>query len=100
MRKENSSNEALTSDLESQFSQEDLARLFNYPSIGQLFSENESRKLEDFFSKLAVTNENLERVVRYANQSEAEKAVRASQAVKITLEFLRNLQERQAANKK
>ena len=100
MRKENSSNEARTSGLESEFNQKDIARLFNYPSIGQLFSEEETHRLNDFFSKLALTNENLERVVRYANQSEAEKATRASQAVKITLEFLRNLQETQAANKK
>lgn len=100
MRQDNSSNEAWTSSLESEFNQADMARLLNYPSIGQLFSEEETHNLEGFFSKLAVTNENLERVVRYANQSESEKAARASRAVTITLEFLRNLQETQAANKK
>lgn len=100
MRKDNSSNEAWTKNLESEFDQEDLARLFSYPSIGQLFGEKEADTLEGFFAKLTATNENLERVIRYANQSEAEKAGRASQAIKVTLEFLRNLQEMQAAHKK
>lgn len=100
MRKDNSSNEAWMKNLESEFGQEDLARLFDYPSIGQLFGEKETAALEDFFAKLTATNENLERVIRYANQSEAEKAARASQAIKITLEFLRNLQETQTARTK
>ncbi len=100
MQKDNSSNEEWTNGLRSEFNQEDLAKLFDYPSIGQLFSEKEIGKLEDFFAKLTATDENLERVIRYGNKIEAEKAVRASQAVKITLEFLQNLKEMQIANKK
>lgn len=100
MRKDNSSGEAWTSGLTSEFNQEDLAKLFNYPSIGQLFSENETGKFEDFFGKLTATDENLERVVRYGNKNESDKAARASRAVKITLEFLRNLKEMQTANRK
>ena len=100
MQKDNFSNEEWINGLKSEFNQEDLAKLFNYPSIGQLFSEKEIGKLEEFFARLTVTDENLERVIRYGNQSEAEKATRASQAVKITLEFLRNLKEMQTANKK
>lgn len=100
MQKNNSSSDARAGGLQSEFTPEDLAQLFNYPSVGQLFSENETGKLEDFFTKLSVTNENLERVVRYGNQTEAEKATRASRAIKITLEFLRNLQKMQTANKK
>lgn len=100
MQKVNSPNEAWISGLQSEFNQEDLAHLFNYPSIGQLFSEAEIGKLEDFFAKLTATDENLERVIRYGNKSEADKAARASQAVKMTLEFLRDLKEMQTANKK
>jgi len=100
MQKDNFSNEEWISGLKSEFNQEDLANLFNYPSIGQLFSEKEFGNLENFFAKLTVTDENLERVIRYGNQSEAEKAARASQAIKITLEFLRNLNEMQTTNKK
>ncbi len=99
MQKDNFSNEEWINGLKSEFNQEDLAKLFNYPSIGQLFSEKEIGKLEEFFARLTVTDENLERVIRYGNQSEAEKATRASQAVKITLEFLRNLKEMQPAKK-
>lgn len=100
MQKDDSSNEGWINGLKSEFNQEDLAKLFNYPSIGQLFSEKEIGKLEEFFARLTVTDENLERVIRYGNQSEAEKATRASQAVKITLEFLRNLKEMQIEDKK
>lgn len=100
MRQENSSNERQTSNLESEFSREDLAQLFNYPSIGQLFSDKETRRLEDFFARLTATHENLERVIRYANPGEAEKAARASQAIKTTLEFLRNLQKTQTTNRR
>jgi len=100
MRKDNSSNEEWINGLKSEFNQEDLAKLFNYPSIGQLFSEKEIGKLEEFLAKLIVTDENLERVIRYGNQSEAEKATQASQAVKITLEFLQNLREMQIEDKK
>lgn len=100
MQKDNSSNEEWLNGLKSEFNQEDLAKLFNYPSIGQLFSEKEIGKLEEFFARLTVTDENLERVIRYGNQSEAEKATRASQAVKITLEFLRNLKEMQIEDEK
>ncbi len=99
MQKDNFSNEEWINGLKSEFNQEDLAKLFNYPSIGQLFSEKEFGNLENFFAKLTVTDENLERVIRYGNQSEAEKATRASQAVKITLEFLQNLKEMQPAKK-
>ncbi len=100
MQKGNSSNEAWINELKSAFNQEDIAKLFNYPSIGQLFSENQASALEDFFAKLTATDESLERVIRYANQSESQKASRASQAVKITLEFLRNLKEMQASGEK
>lgn len=100
MQKDNSSNEEWVNNLKSEFNQEDLAKLFNYPSIGQLFSEEEFGNLEKFFAKLNATGDNLERVIRYGNQSEAEKAARASQAVKITLGFLRNLYEMQTAEKK
>lgn len=100
MQKGNSSNEDWLNGVESEFNQEDLAQLFNYPSIGQLFSETETAKLEDFFARLTATNENLERVIRYGTKSDAEQASRASQAVEITLEFLRSLKEMRTANKK
>lgn len=100
MQNDKSSEEKWANGLKVGFSPEEVAKLFNYPSIGQLFGENETGKLEDFFAGLNATNENLERVIRYGNKGEAEKAGRASEAVKITLEFLKNLEERRTKEKK
>ena len=96
----NSSDEKRADDLKIKFSPEDMAKLFNYPSIGQLFSEKETEKLDNFFARLTTANEDLERVIRYGNKGEAEKAGRASEAVKITLEFLKNLEEMRTTEKK
>jgi hypothetical protein len=38
---------------------QDLAKLFNYPSVGELFSGPDSQRLDDFSSKLNTTRENL-----------------------------------------
>ncbi len=72
---------------------EDLAKLFNYPSVGELFSENNTRRLDEFCSKLNSTRENLERVVRYGNRDEADRATRAVRGIEVTLEFLQTLQQ-------
>ena len=72
---------------------EDLARLLNYPAIGELFSEKDSRRLDDFRARLNATRENLERVVRYGNRAEAESAQRAARGIAVTLEFLESLQK-------
>lgn len=72
---------------------EDLAKLFDYPSVGELFSTGDSRRFDEFCAKLASTRENLERIVRYGTRDEAERAGRAVRAVETTLEFLRNLQK-------
>jgi LDH2 family malate/lactate/ureidoglycolate dehydrogenase len=72
---------------------EDLAKLFNYPSVGELFSETDTRRLDDFCSKLTSTRENLERIVRYGNRDEATRATRAARGIEVTLEFLQTLQK-------
>lgn len=78
----------------------DLAKIFNYPAIGELFSESDTRRLDAFRSKLNSTRDELERVVRYGNQSEADSAMRAAKGIEITLEFLKKLQEMRLAEKK
>lgn len=87
-------NEKQTNDLtaDEQFS-EDLAKLFNYPSVGELFSDGDSRRFDEFCRKLGATRENLERIVRYGNREEAERAVRAARGIEVTLEFLQTLQK-------
>jgi len=72
---------------------EDLAKLFDYPSVGELFSTADSRRFEEFCSKLNATRESLERIVRYGTRDEAERAARAVRAIETTLEFLQNLQK-------
>lgn len=72
---------------------EDLTKLLNYPAIGELFSEGDSRRLEDFCARLTATRAELERIVRYGSRAEAESAGRAARAVTVTLDFLRKLQQ-------
>jgi hypothetical protein len=72
---------------------DDLAKLFDYPSVGELFSTGDTRRLDEFCAKLAATRENLERVVRYGSRDEATRAERAIKAFETTLEFLQNLQK-------
>ena len=71
----------------------DLSKLFDYPSVGELFSTENTHRFDEFCRKLAATRENLERVVRYGTQAEAARAERAARAVEVTLEFLQNLQK-------
>ncbi len=87
-------NEKQTNDLSAneQYS-EDLAKLFNYPSVGELFSGNDTQRFDDFCAKLGATRENLERVVRYGKSDEAERAMRAVRGIEVTLEFLQTLQK-------
>jgi hypothetical protein len=72
---------------------EDLAKLFDYPSVGELFSTGDMRRFDEFCAKLTATRENLERIVRYGTREEAESAARAARAVEVTLEFLLDLQK-------
>ncbi|MGI9056711.1 MAG: hypothetical protein ACR2F2_13030 [Pyrinomonadaceae bacterium] len=78
---------------QSEFNSEDLAQIFNYPSIGQLFDDSDSQRLETFRSRLSDTRENLERIIRYGSRDEAARADKAARAVQITLDFLKTLQK-------
>ena len=71
----------------------ELSSIFNYPSLGQLFDSTDPRPLEEMRARLARTDEGLERVVRQGPKDEAERAARASRAVKVTLKFLDDLEQ-------
>lgn len=86
-------NDLAANEQANESSAEDLAKLFNYPSVGELFSETDTRRLDDFCSKLTNTRENLERIVRYGNRDEADRATRASRGIEVTLDFLQTLQK-------
>ena len=72
---------------------QDLSKLFDYPSIGELFSTSDARRFDEFCARLSETRESLERVVRYGSREEATRATRAVKAVETTLEFLQSLQK-------
>lgn len=94
MQKQNPTDFSNTGQTEPESSREDLAAIFNYPAIGELFSESDSSRLDDFYTKLNSTRDNLERIIRYGSKPEAESAMRAVRGIEITLEFLQNLQKR------
>jgi hypothetical protein len=71
----------------------DLSRLFDYPSVGELFATADTRRYDEFCAKLSDTRQNLERIVRYGSREESERAQRAARAIEVTLEFLKNLQQ-------
>lgn len=82
------------------FNQDDLAQLFNYPSVGELFSDNGTYRLDEFKQKLSKTRENLDRIIRYGKRDEAESAKQALNAIEITLEFLQTLQKLRLSSQK
>jgi hypothetical protein len=89
MQNENQANDLTQSGDHS----EELAKLFDYPSVGELFSGSDTRRFDEFCAKLEATRENLERIVRYGKADEAERAGRAVRAVDVTLEFLQDLRQ-------
>ena len=96
MQNENQFNELAADEENSR----NLAKLFDYPSVGELFSGNDTRRLDEFCSKLTTTRENLERIIRYGKADEAERSGRAARAVEVTLEFLQNLRRMRQKSQK
>ena len=75
-----------------EFNADDLAQIFNYPSIGQLFDDSDSTGIENFLAKFSRTRENLERIIRSGSRDEAARADKAARALQITTDFLQTLQ--------
>lgn len=73
----------------------DLSTLFNYPSLGRLFDTPNSPALAEMRTRLARTNQDLERVIRQGSKEDAERATRASRAYKTALALLDSLEELQ-----
>jgi cell fate (sporulation/competence/biofilm development) regulator YlbF (YheA/YmcA/DUF963 family) len=72
---------------------EDISKILNYPSLDKLFDENNPNALAEIRGKFGKTQEDLERVIRQGSKEDAEKAGKVSRAIKITLDFLDNLEE-------
>lgn len=77
----------------SEFSAEDLAKLFHYPSIGQLFSGSNYVAIDEFKSGLVSTRDQLEKIVRHGSREDADKAGVVIKGINVTLDFLSSLQE-------
>lgn len=74
--------------------QEDLAALFNYPSLGRLFdSQTGASELAAMRERFAATIQNLERVQRQGSQTDATRAARIVEAYRTTLKFLDELEQ-------
>lgn len=80
--------------------EQDLAKLFNYPAVGELFSGNDSHRLDEFCAKLNSTRDKLESIIRYGNKAEAESASRAVKSIEVTLDFLKTLQNMRLSRQK
>jgi hypothetical protein len=72
---------------------EDISKILNYPALDKLFDEHNPNSLDEIRTKFDKTLQDLERVIRQGSKEDAEKANKTLQAVKITLDFLSNLEE-------
>lgn len=77
----------------SEFHTADLARLFHYPSIGQLFGESNTTAMGEFSSRMITTRDELEKIVRHGSREDADKAGVVIRSINVTLDFLTSLQE-------
>lgn len=78
------------------FSAEELAKIFHYPSIGQLFSESNSAALDDLKARIASTRDRLENIVRHGTREDADRAGVVIKGINVTLDFLLSLQKLRA----
>lgn len=74
-----------------EFNDEDLKLLYNFPSLGKVFDNND--ELEKMRGRLKNTYQDLERVIRQGSKEDAEKATKAAQSIKITLNLLDTIEE-------
>ncbi len=100
MQGKNSFSDADANQAKPGFSPEDLAKLFNYPAIGELFEGNDDERIGKFAAKMESVHSDLERIVRYGNQAEAESATRAIRGIEETQKFLKTLQKMRLEEKK
>lgn len=88
-----------SSEKAAEFSAEELAKIFHYPSIGQLFSDANSAALDDFRSRITSTRNRLENIVRHGSRQDADRAGVVVNGINVTLDFLLSLQKLRAGEK-
>ena len=82
-----------------EFTAEDLAKLFHYPSIGQLFGDSNTTAIDEFTSRMVSTRDQLEKIVRHGSRADADKAGVVISSINVTLDFLSSLQEMRRGEK-
>lgn len=82
-----------------EFSAEDLAKIFHYPSIGQLFSDPTPASIDGFTSRMVSTRDQLEKIVRHGSREDADKAGTVVKSINVTLDFLQTLQSMRVGDK-
>lgn len=71
---------------------ETIKSLLHYPSLERVFDPTDARRLPALKQKMRSTIDDLERVVRRGSKDDAERAARAVEAFKVTLDFLDELE--------
>ncbi len=85
-------NESISNEqIQIELTPEDLSALFNYPNLGKIFET--ATDLEKMRNKLNFTYADLERVIRQGSKDDAEKATKAANAIKITLNLLETIEK-------
>lgn len=70
-----------------------LASIFNYPHLGQLFEGDLAEPLEEMRARFARTSQELESIVRRGAREEADRAARALRAYSVAAELLSELEQ-------
>lgn len=81
------------------FTAEDLAKIFHYPAIGQLFSDPMSTAFDEFQARIVSTRDQLEKTVRHGTRGEADEAGIVIKSVNVTLDFLSSIQKMRTSEK-
>ena len=70
----------------------DLAEFFKFPSLSRLFKGADRTALAEMRSRLTLTSQNLDRVIRQGAKADAERALLISRSYGLTLTVLDELE--------
>ena len=71
----------------------DLSEFFKFPSLGRLFQGADRAPLEGMRSRLTLTSQNLERVIRQGGKTDADQAILISRSYQLALNVLDELDQ-------
>jgi hypothetical protein len=71
----------------------DLSGFFKFPSLSLLFQEPDRAALAEMRSRLSLTSQKLERVIRQGAKADADRAILISRSYGLTLSVLDELEQ-------